>query len=301
MFLVILLTGCATPQQTHLLLESPPDIPPVFEIASVPFYPQRDYQCGPAALATVINHYQLQATPDELVSKVYIPRLKGSLQVEMVAAATGYGRLAIELDGRLESILREVADGHPVLVMQNLGLKAYPFWHYAVVIGYDLQEQEIVLRSGEIERLVRPLSVFERTWQRAKHWSMVTIPPNVVPVSASEQQFTRAVLMHESGDSLDTRLRAYLSGVSRWPDSFVLTMGLGNAQYASGDFTGAESSFRKATGIDPQRPEAWNNLAYALLSQQRRQDALLAVRQAIQLAPDNEQFQASLQEIQQQP
>lgn len=301
MFLVILLTGCATPQQTLLLVESPPDIPSAYEIASVPFYPQRDYQCGPAALATIINHYQSLTTPDELVPKVYIPQLKGSLQVEMIAAATGYGRLAVELDGRLESILREVAGGHPVLVMQNLGIKAYPFWHYAVVIGYDLDEREIILRSGEIERLVRPLSVFERTWQRANYWSIITVPPNVVPVTASEQQFTRAVLMHESSDSLDMRLQAYRTGVSNWPDSFVLNMGLGNSLYAKGDFTAAESSFRKAADIEPKRPEAWNNLAYALLSQQRKRDALQAVRKAIQLDPTNEQFQGSLKEIQQQP
>ena len=299
MLLVVFVAGCVSTPQTRSLLHSPPDIPVKAEIISTPFYPQRDYQCGPAALSTVLNFSQPVTSPQELVSKVYVPELKGSLQVEMLAATTAYDQLAIELDGALESVLREVSDNRPVLVMQNLGLDAYPFWHYAVVVGYDLDRGEVVLRSGEIKRLVRPMSVFERTWQRADNWAVVMVQPDAVPITASEDRFLAAVLRHEGPGKLENRLSAYRAGVARWPDSFELSMGLGNSLYGVGDFAQAEAAFRRASGIQPERPEAWNNLAYALMRQNRYEPALQAVRRAIDLDPQNAEFRHSLEEIQQ--
>lgn len=294
---MVLLSACATPYQTSQLKNSPPDIPVAIELTSVPFYPQRDYQCGPAALATVINRYQAHTTPEQLLSSVYIPELKGSLQVEMLAATHQFGLLAIQQNGRLESILREVAQGNPVLVMQNLGLKAFPFWHYAVVVGYDLQSQHIILRSGEIKRLVRPFSVFERTWQRADHWSVVVSPPEIIPVTAFEDKFISAVVALESSGLQQAVLSAYQSGVKRWPRSFVLHMGLGNAHYALQDYQRAEQAFKRAIDIDPDRPEAWNNVAFALAEQGKKQQAIEAVERAITLQPDNKDYQRSKNEI----
>ena len=296
-FAAWLLYGCATPPQTRQLLLSNPDLPPAVELVTAPFYPQRDYQCGPAALATVINFHHLETSADELVSRVYVPKLQGSLQAEMLAATTSYRRLAVQLDGRLQSVLREVAAGLPVLVLQNLGLDAYPVWHYAVVIGYDLEQEEVILRSGEIERLVRPLAVFERTWARAGHWSMVAVPPDIMPASAGLQQYRTAVLAFESSASPAARLQAYSSGLRRWPDSFVLSMGAGNAHYQLGRYAASERAFRRAIAAEPARAEAWNNLGYALWRQGRRQQALQAIARALQLAPGEPEYLDSLREI----
>lgn len=293
----LLLSACATPYQTRQLLASPPDIPLAFEITTVPFYPQRDYQCGPAALATVINHFQLQTSAQELIPRVYIPELKGSLQVEMIAATRQFGMLAIQQDGRLESILREVAHGNPVLVLQNLGLDAYPFWHYAVVIGYDLDAEEIILRSGEISRLVRPFTVFERTWQRAGLWSVVVVPPELMPHTASAEEFTRAVLALETEGMTASALVAYQNGVKRWPQHFILQMGLGNTAYALQRYELATQAFSAATTLMPQRAEAWNNLAYALIKTAQKEQAVDAISQAIKLQPDNREYLNSQLEI----
>ena len=298
--LVVMLSACATPSQTRLLLQAPPDIETAQELVAVPFYAQRDYQCGPAALATVINHYGTQTSVEALIPLVYIPQLKGSLQVEMEAVPNRFGRLAMRLDGTLESLLKEVDAGHPVLVMQNLGFDAYPFWHYAVAVGYDLANNEIILRSGERQRLVRPLALFERTWQRAGYWALVVVPPGQMPVTASEQGFTRALLNLEAVGVAEDYLAAYRAGVARWPDSFILNMGLGNAQFALAQFDAAVQSFRRATALEPQRAESWNNLAYALLKTGDRQAATEAVARAISLAPDNSDYRHSEREINQQ-
>lgn len=297
LMLILGISACATPQQTLLLADHPPDIPPSVELDSVPFYPQVEYQCGPAALATVINYYQQSTTPDSLIPLVYIPELKGTLQVEMLAAVKQFKLLAIEQDGRLESVLREIAAGHPVLVMQNLGLDAYPFWHYAVIVGYDMPNQQLIMRSGERKRLIRPFSNFERTWERANYWSVVVVPPDVMAPTATQQQFIQAAVALEPSISPDTAATMYQNGLQRWPHSYVLLMASGNVAFSKQQYQKAEQLFSEATRQDRLRAEGWNNLAYAQLYQGKKQAALASIEQALQLAPDSQQYQDSRLEI----
>ncbi len=291
------ISACATTPQTRQLLDHPPDIPPLVELEDVPFYPQKKYQCGPAALATVINYYQQSTSPDQLLPLVYIPQLKGSLQAEMLAAVRQYKLLPVEQDGQLSSILSEVAAGHPVLVLQNLGYGFYPFWHYAVVVGYDLENQQLIMRSGEIKRLVRSFDVFERTWERSSYWSVVVVPPEVMPQSVSQDRFTEAAVALESKLLPDINSKMYQNGFRRWPQNYILLMGLANAAFAKQDYAQAEILYTQATQLDRQRAEGWNNLAYAQLLQGKFTAAVLSVNQALELDPDNLEYQSSKREI----
>jgi tetratricopeptide (TPR) repeat protein len=297
LILLLGISACATTPQTRQLLDHPPEIPSSVELKDVPFYPQQKYQCGPAALATVINYYQQSTTPEQLLPMVYIPKLKGSLQAEMLAAVRQYKLLAIEQDGQLSSILKEVAAGHPVLVLQNLGYGFYPFWHYSVIVGYDLAEQQFIMRSGEIERLLRPFSVFERTWARSSYWSVVAVPPDVMPKSATQKGFTQAAVALEPKLQPELSAKMYRNGHSRWPQSYVLLMGQANATFAQKDYAKAEALYQRATELDKQRAEGWNNLAYAQLYQGKLEAAISSVNQAVGLEPDNLEYQSSKREI----
>ena len=88
------LSGCASswPQTAELSAKRPQDLPARLELADVPFFPQVEYQCGPAALATALASSGVAVTPGDLVSQVYIPARKGSLQIEMMAAARRRGQ-----------------------------------------------------------------------------------------------------------------------------------------------------------------------------------------------------------------
>jgi hypothetical protein len=297
LLLLFSITACVTPPQTLQLRHHTPDIPAQLELESVPFYAQQDYQCGPAALATVINNIKPLTSPEALLPLVYIPALKGSLQAEMLAAVRQFKLLAVEQDGRLESVLREVAAGHPVLVLQNLGFDVYPFWHYAVIVGYDLAQQQLVLRSGEVKRLERPFSVFERTWARAGYWSVVVVPPQVMPQSVTQDKFTEAAVALEPSLSPTSAENMYQNGFERWPQSYVLLMGLANASFGLKEYAKAETLYRQATSLDNQRAEAWNNLAYAQLYQGKQLDAINSIDQALKLDPDNSELKDSKHEI----
>ena len=125
-----------------------PDAPPVAgELTRVPFFPQERYQCGPAALATVLAAADVPVTAEELVPRVYLPVRRGSLQTEMIAATRQYDRVPYVLDPTLDAIAGEIQAGRPVLVLQNLGLRSLPRWHYSVVVGVDARRRELILRS----------------------------------------------------------------------------------------------------------------------------------------------------------
>ena len=224
----VLLAGCAAPQVSALVAQPPAGLPTAAGIASVPFHPQEDYQCGPAALATVLQHAGNEATPASLVPQVYVPARKGSLQAEMLAATRRQGLVAYELAPRLEALLRELAAGTPVLVLQNLALDWAPRWHYAVAIGYDLRERSLVLRSGVTRRLAMRLDTFEHTWARSGHWAMLALSPERVPETAMELPYLNAVAALERVAPAAAR-RGYEAALARWPDSVTAALGLGNA------------------------------------------------------------------------
>src|SRR3970282_196279 len=109
----LLLAGCAAPQVSALVARPPADLPAAAEIASVPFYAQEDYQCGPASLAAVLPHRGGDATAESLVPQVYVPARKGSLQAEMLAAARRHGLVAFQLAPRRPAIVRRGGPGQP--------------------------------------------------------------------------------------------------------------------------------------------------------------------------------------------
>ena len=296
LLLVSLLGACATPQTSRILTEGG-YLPQQAEVADVPFYPQKRYYCGPAALAMVMTWSGEPVTQDELVPQVYTPSRQGTLRNDMLATARRRGRLAVQVSD-LRSLLAEIAAGNPVVVFQNLALDWFPQWHYAVAYGYDLQKREIVLRSGTEARLVTDLYAFERTWERGDYWGLVVLPPERLPATAEERSVVDAAAGLERTGHLREAASAYLAILSRWRESFLAWMGLGNTLYAQKDFSGAARAFREATRRRPKAPAAWNNLAYALAAQGQHHEAKRAAEEAVRLAPESTQiYRDTLQDI----
>jgi hypothetical protein len=294
--LFAVLAGCATPQ-TDRLLETRAALPSRAEVAGVPFFPQEQYYCGPAALAMVLSWSGLPVTQDQIAPQVYTPAREGTLASDMVAAARRNGRLAVPVN-QLPDLTAELAAGHPVVVFQNLGLSWFPVWHYAVAVGYDLSAGELVLHSGLDARLRTPLRTFERTWARADHWGLVVLPPGGLPASADEMTVLRAATGLEQAGEFRAAAAAYAAIAARWPDSIEAWIGRGNAAYAAGDLGQAEDAFRTAVERHPDAAAAWNNLAHVLGESGRRAEAVAAAQRAVRLGgPDAATYRATLREV----
>jgi tetratricopeptide (TPR) repeat protein len=232
-----------------------------------------------------------------LKPRVYLPAREGSLQPELLAAARSYHRIAYVLRPDLGAVLREVRAGHPVLVLQNLAFNWYPRWHYAVVIGYDLDRRELILHSGTVAREVLSLRTFEYTWRRGGHWAVVMLPAEELPATAEEMDYLQAVLALEQGTDWSTAAAAYRTATARWPASPGAWFGLGNAYYRLNDYAAAEAAFRQVLEVRPDHAAAFNNLAYVLLQRGRLDEARQAAERATTIDAGNPDYQATLREI----
>jgi tetratricopeptide (TPR) repeat protein len=296
------LSACATagpPGPGALPADLPVGLPREARVAEVPFYPQEDMYCGPASLAMVLTWSGAPATQEKVAEAIYTPGREGTLQHDLLAGARREGRIAAPVPG-LAGLLGELAEGHPVLVLQNLALDWAPQWHYAVAIGYDLDEDEIVLHSGLEPERAMSLSTFERTWARAERWGVVVLPPGTLPATAGEAEVLEAAVGIERAGRPAEAAQAYAAILDRWPSSFAALMGLGNARYAAGQILGAESAFRTAASLHPDAAPAWNNLAHVLAAQGELAEALQAAKRAVDLGgPKDAAYRETLREIEQ--
>ena len=237
---------------------------PAVELVDTPFFPQADYQCGPAALATVLQSAGVDVPPGELTDKVFLPARQGSLQMELLAATRRFGRLPHVLAPDLDNLIDELDAGRPVLVLQNLGFRFAPAWHYAVVVGYLPAADRLVLRSGTEQRLVVTAESFLRTWESAGSWALVVLRPGELPVRPEPTTYLETVAALESSGQWQAARAAYAAATERWPDDPMARLGLGNAEYGLGRPRRAEAVFRDLVARQPEHAIARNNLAHVL-------------------------------------
>lgn len=296
---ILCLSACANAPQTRFLLDYTPDnLPGHTELTEVPFFSQEAYQCGPASLAMSLNAAGIVVTPEILKPELYLPDRHGSLQVEMLAATRRHGAIAYQLAPNLNDMLREIAAGTPVVVLQNLAFGWYPIWHYAVVIGYDLDREEIILRSGPEQRQIIPITTFEYTWERSGYWAMVALPPGKIPETAEENSFIAAVSALEKISAPELAQKTYIAALHRWPGNLSAQIGVGNTAYRMKNLAQAEAAFRQAAQDHPDSVAAINNLAQTLADQTRYEEALETARRAVSLGgPLLQTAQETLAEI----
>lgn len=280
----LLLGGCASLPDSVLDLD--PQAQSI-ELKEVPFFSQERYQCGPAALTTVLTHSGVPVALADMVDRVYVPGREGSFAVELQAATRTAGRVAYPVDGSLSALHAELATGRPVLVLQNLGVAAVPRWHYAVVVGIDPAARSVVLRSGTDERRITPMKTFLRTWRRSDYWGMVVLRPDEMPATVDRLRYFDAIAALEAAARPDAAASAWTRALEAWPGDTTALFGLANARYAQGDFSAAETIYRALLRSNAAMVTARNNLAMTLAAQARYDEALEQVTLGLKHTEDD--------------
>lgn len=260
---VLALAGCTASGpflEPHLEAASARQV----EVDDTPFFPQDRYQCGPAALATVLSAAGVEVTADSLVQEVYLPGRRGSLQLELVAATRKHDLLPYVLPPSLPALLAALDGDLPVLVLQQFGAGPLPVWHYAVVVGYDASRDVVVLRSGTERRKKMPARRFAISWERADNWAMLALPPGTLPPQVDFTRYMEAAAGLEAVGRVDAAARAYEAAARHWPAESLPQLALANLALARGDLAAAERGFRTAVLIAPEDPAARNNRAEVL-------------------------------------
>lgn len=279
--LALLLAACA---RSPVLLESTRDnLPPQTELTQVPFYAQTEYQCGPATLAMVLTHQGVDASLEQLIPQVFLPGREGSVQPEMLATVRRYEQLAFPIRGTMDALLGHLEAGDPVVVMQNLALPAFPMWHYAVAIGFDLPNETLILRSGEIERHTMSFSRFDATWARTGRWGFVVSEPGTLLQGVTARNALEAISAFEEQHGPVASLSSWQAFAERFPTHPLGQFALGNALYAAEQPDAALRAFDSATQLDPAMGAAWLNLAIMRLQEEDTAGAREALYQAAAL------------------
>lgn len=288
-----LVTGCATNGRfagSHAVQPARSAV----ELSETPFFPQTEDLCGPAALATLLNHAGVEVSFEELRPAIYIPERRGSLQLELVAAIRRFERVPYRIEPSLSSLLEELHAGRPVLVLQNLGVKVAPLWHYAVAVGYDPAKKQLILRSGDTRRHLIGETRFIRSWRRGDYWGLVALRPDELPAAADPERYLRTVAAIESIGLYDVALQAYRTALERWPESSLALLGVGNVSYARGDLLNAERAYRRLIAAHPGHVIALNNLAQTLADQGCGEEAESVIQAAHDVPNLPDRFLSSL-------
>lgn len=272
--LLIGLSGCAGTPMTDRLVGSPPSgMAERTEIADVPFFAQTEFHCGPAALATALNHTGLETEPGDLAKAIYTPGRKGTLQTEILTGTRRNGRLALPVAG-MEDAFDKVAEGYPVLILQNLGLEIAPQWHYAVLVGYDLNAEQVFLRSGTTRRLAMDMDTFEHTWRRANFWGQIIAKPEgPVPDDTEMPDWLSAAVGMQRAGRLQDAETAFRTASTQWTDRAAPEVSLAYLQIRDNRLEDARRTLVAALDKEPGHPVALNNLAHVLMEQGKLQDA----------------------------
>lgn len=289
---MLALTACMTPQALSLRASPPTPV----ELTDVPYFAQQDYQCGPATLAMVLTYLGHPVTPEVLAPALYIPAREGTLPQELVAQTRQQGYVPERLRPTLAALAQALAEGSPVIVLQNNGLSWYPVWHYAVLIGMDPVRGEVILRSGSQQRLTESWSVFDRTWARGERWAIRLLDPRKPWPASADQAALSPQLLALARTRPDVAEPALRQALSRWPDALALWLALANVSAQQQGLPAAEAVLREGLQALPAQPWLLNNLADVLLRQGRARAALAPAEQAAALS-ERQEIRDTLQAV----
>jgi len=98
--------------------------------------------CGPRSVIDDTQPRGLPDTPEQLVKTASIFPSAKHTAGRNVSAPASVTCWCIPVARDLKAVMTETGTPAPVLVMQEPGIPTGTRWHYAVVVGYDLDKRE---------------------------------------------------------------------------------------------------------------------------------------------------------------
>lgn len=141
-------------------------------IENVLFYPQKDFQCGPSSLASVMNFWGLNITPEDIAKDIFSKSARGTLTIDMVLYAGKKGLYSFQYKGTWEDLKSNISKGYPLIVLVDYGIK--PFYqanHFMVVIGYN--EDGVIVNSDKREKIFIKKDSFLDLWEKTDYWTLL--------------------------------------------------------------------------------------------------------------------------------
>lgn len=145
-------------------------------VEGVPFFPQDEYMCGPAALASVIGYYGADAGMEDVAKEVYSEKLKGTLPMDLLIYARDRGFEAKYYKGSLNDLKESLSRREPLILFLNLGYSFYPVGHYVVAVGMDEGGGIVFAHSGTKKEQAFTFKELEKAWSKTGYSTLLVRP-----------------------------------------------------------------------------------------------------------------------------
>jgi hypothetical protein len=169
--LLLLCSGCATTESVSAER---------LTVIQVPFFPQETFQCGPAALATVIDYWRGKAgvangvTPETIAAEIYSSSARGVLGIDLELYARKQGFETGQPAGTIDELKSSVDKGIPPIVLVDYGFFLYQRNHFMVAKGYS--DGALLVNSGGRESELVPNEDLLKVWKRTGYWMLLIKP-----------------------------------------------------------------------------------------------------------------------------
>jgi predicted double-glycine peptidase len=149
-------------------------------VVEVPFFPQETFQCGPAALATVINYWYGKTgaakslTHDTIAREIYSPSARGVLGIDLELYARKQGFQARQIAGTIDELKTSLDKSIPPIILVDYGFSRYQRNHFMVVKGYS--DSALLVNSGRKESERVGNEDLLKVWKKTGYWMLLVKP-----------------------------------------------------------------------------------------------------------------------------
>ncbi len=152
-------------------------------IEKVPFEKQGAYQCGPAALAGVLDYWGAHAKTGRIARGMVSKSAGGVLGIDLVVYAQKHGFKAKEYTGSIEDLRSKIDAGFPVIVKVDYGFWVYERNHFLTVVGYyngdNGKPGGLIVHDGYTPFARVPEKKFMEQWKKTGYWALLITPKKI--------------------------------------------------------------------------------------------------------------------------
>ena len=155
-------------------LTEPERFPDAVRLHDVVPYTQEPEQCGPYALASLLEYMGIRTDPAGLSSRLYSPGAGGTLTMDLFLEAGRQGLDARQVRGSAGQLRDEIRENNPVIVLLNYPGLSRKAGHFVLVAGYSDHPPGVFLVWGDGKLSWMNQEKFDTFWSGSESW-MLTV------------------------------------------------------------------------------------------------------------------------------
>lgn len=143
----------------------------IYLIENVPFYPQEEYNCGPASLTSVMNYWGSNVDLQEVTKEIFLNSVKGTLTIDMILYAQKKGFKVVQYKGNIDDLKNKIKNKLPLIVLVDKSLFFINVNHFMVVTGYT--DEGVIVNSGNTKGKLINYDDFLNIWKKTNFWTLL--------------------------------------------------------------------------------------------------------------------------------